>query len=77
MPLQDGDIEVYSIQNKQVRNPLGRFIEVKEIRFRVRGMSDETLLIPLGSYTKDFADQAILRAAADIVDLLEKYPARS
>ena len=76
MPLQHGDIEVLSLTNRSYKPPgQSQFMNVKEIIFRVRG-NQETIYLPLSEFTKEFADQEILRAAAEIVDLLEKYPAR-
>ena len=76
MPLMDGDIEVLSLANRS-HSPLGwgRAVPCKEIIFRVRG-HEERVYIPLSMYTKEVGDQEIIRAAADIVDLLDKYPAR-
>jgi hypothetical protein len=76
MPLTNDDIEVLSLLNRQVKNAHGQFIAAKEIRIRVRGQNEEVIYVPLDGYTKQIAEQAILRAAADIVDLLEQFPVR-
>ena len=74
MPLRDQDIELLSLSNRSTQLPgSAQFVNVKEIIFRVRGQQ-ETIYIPLTTYTKDIGEQAILRAAADIVELLERFP---
>lgn len=74
MPLRDGDIEVLSMVNKQIRGETGQFMQVKEIRMRVRGLNEEVLYVPLASFSREVAEQAILRAAAEIVDILDRFP---
>ena len=76
MPLQDGDIEVLAIANVQRKAPGNKMVEGKEIRFRVRGVTDEAIFIPDAEYSKTFAEQLLLRAAAEIVDLFDRFPIR-
>ena len=74
MPLLDRDIELLSLSNRSYKPPgHGQKVDSKEIIFRVRGHT-ETIYIPLAVYTKEIGEQAILRAAADIVELLERFP---
>lgn len=76
MPLQHNDIEVFSIANRTVKLTNGKLAEVKELKFRVRGVTEETLLIPVEGFSKPYAEQLLMRAAAEIVDLLEQFPVR-
>lgn len=74
MPLMDGDIEVLSIATRSVKQSNGKLGEAKEIRFRLRGESEEVIYIPLELYTKAHAEQELIRAAAEIIDLLDRFP---
>lgn len=74
MPLQDGDIEVLSIATRTMKHASGKMLEAKEIRFRVRGENEEVLYIPLEEFSKAHAEQLLIRAAAEIVDLLDRFP---
>lgn len=76
MPLQDGDIEVLSIATRTVKLANGKMAEAKEIRFRVRGENEESIYIPLNEYSKAYAEQMLLRAASEIVDLLDRFPVK-
>ena len=76
MPLTDGDIEVLSIATRTVKLPGGKLGEAKEIRFSVRQGEPEVLYIPLEQFSKEYAEQMLLRAAADIVDLFDRFPAK-
>lgn len=76
MPLQDGDIEVLAIANVTRKAPGNKTVEGKEVRFRVRGLTDEVCFVPLEEYSKAFVEQLILRAAAEIVDLYDRFPIR-
>ena len=76
MPLQDGDIEVIAINTRTIKMPSGKMGDVKEIRFRVRGMDEQFLYIPLEEYNKAYAEQMIIRAAAEDIDLLDRFPVR-
>lgn len=76
MSLQEGDIEVLSIANTTRKAPGNKMVEGKEIRFRVRGMTDETIFVPLEEYSKAFSEQLILRAAGEIVDLYDRFPVK-
>lgn len=76
MPLVHGDIEVFSITTRTIKQNNGKLIEAKEIRFRVRGDMEDTLYIPLDEFSKATAEQAILRAAADLIDILDTFPVK-
>lgn len=76
MPLQDGDIEVLAISNVTRKAPGNKLVEGKEIRFRVRGLTDEAIFVPMEEYSKAFVEQLILRAAGEIVDLYDRFPIR-
>jgi hypothetical protein len=74
MPLQEGDIEVLSIATRTMKHANGKMGEAKEIRFRLRGESEEVIYIPLEEYSKAHAEQMLMRAAAEIIDLLDRFP---
>lgn len=74
--LQEGDVEVLAISNVTRKAPGNKMVEGKEIRFRVRGVTDETVWIANDQYSKPFAEQLILRTAAEIADLLDRFPIR-
>ncbi len=76
MPLMDGDIEVLSIATRTLKLASGQMGEAKEIRFRVRGQDEQLLYIPLAEFSKVYAEQMLMRAAAEIVDLLDRFPVR-
>ena len=76
MPLQHNDIEVFSITTRTVKLNNGKLAEAKEIKFRVRGVTEETIFIPLDEFSKSHAEQLLLKAASEIVDLLDQYPVR-
>lgn len=76
MPLQNGDIEVLSIANATHKAPGNKLLEGKEIRFRVRGLTDEVIFVSTEEYSKAFVEQLILRAAAEIVDLYDAFPVK-
>jgi len=74
MPLQEGDIEVLSIQNVQMRAPQNKVVDAKEIRFRVRGLTEEVIRVPAEEYSKNHVEQLLIRAASEIVDLYDRFP---
>lgn len=74
MPLQNGDIEVLSIATRTVKLANGKMSEAKEIRFRLRGESEEVIYIPVELYSRAYAEQELMRAAAEIIDLLDRFP---
>jgi hypothetical protein len=74
MPLHEGDVEILSISSRDKPRPGGGFERVREITIRVRGMVKQVVIIPESQFTPQWADQLILATAADLVDLLEKYP---
>lgn len=76
MPLMDNDIEVIAINTRTIKLPSGKMGDVKEIRFRVRGMDEQFLYIPLEEYSKAYAEQMIIRAAAEDIELLDRFPVR-
>lgn len=76
MPLQEGDIEVLSITNTTRKAPGNKMEEGKEIRFRVRGLTDEAIFVPMEQYSFAFVEQWIIRAAAEIVDLYDRFPVK-
>lgn len=74
--LQEGDVEVLAIANVTRKAPGNKMAEYKEIRFRVRGLTDEAIYIPVEDYSKAYCEQLILRAAAEIVDLYDRFPVK-
>jgi hypothetical protein len=76
MPLQHGDIEVFSIATRTIKLANGKMVEAKEIRYRVRGETEDVLYIPLDEFSKSHAEQLLLRAAAEIIDLLDQFPVK-
>lgn len=76
MPLMDGDIVFHGATNRQVAKPGTRqFMWVKELRFEVRG-NEEIIQIPLEQYTAEIGKQAMLYAAAQLIDLYDQFPRR-
>lgn len=76
MPLKDGDIEILDIRDRSLPGPGGKLLPVKDITFRVRGGSEEHVYIPRDLYTKQNGEAAVIRAAAEIVDLYDAYPVK-
>lgn len=76
MPLQENDIEVLAINTRTIKLASGKMGDAKEIRFRVRNMDEQLLYIPLEDYSKAYAEQMIIRAAAEDIDLLDRFPVR-
>lgn len=76
MPLQEGDIEVLEIVNTTRKASGNKMVEGKEIRFRVRGTTDEAIFVPMEEYSKAYVEQLILRAAGEIVDLYDRFPVK-
>lgn len=74
--LKDGDIEILAITNASRKVPGNKMEEGKEIRFRVRGLTDEAIFVRAEDYSTSYAEQMILRAAAEIVDLYDRFPIR-
>lgn len=76
MPLMDGDIEVLSIATRTLKLPSGKMGDAKEIRFRVRNQDEQLLYIPVEEFSKNYAEQMLMRAAAEVVDLLDRFPVK-
>lgn len=76
MPLMDGDIEVKAINHRTIKSTGGKMVDAKEIVFCVRGGDDQRLYIPLEEYSKSYAEQALMRAAAEDIALLDRFPVR-
>lgn len=76
MPLRDGDVEILNIQDRSLPSPSGKPLIAKEITFRVRGGSEERVYVPRDIYTKALGEQAVLKAASEIVDLYDAYPVK-
>lgn len=74
MPLMDGDIVVTGIDQRTVKLPNGKMGPAEEITFTVRGGEPRKIYIPAEEYSKAFAEQMLMRAAADIIDLLDRFP---
>lgn len=75
MPLRNGDITVVSIEQRAKPGPMGRLVTVEEITFTVRGGEPRRVYVSADGYTFQLGQQAVMRAAAEIVDLLDAYPA--
>lgn len=74
--LQEGDIEVLAIANVTRKAPGNKMAEYKEVRFRVRGLTDEVIYVPVEEYSKPHVEQLLIRAASEIVDLYDRFPVK-
>lgn len=74
MPLRDGDIQIISIEQRSKPTGGGKLAVFEEITFSVRGGDPRRVYVPSDEYTFAIGQQAVLKAASEIADLLDAYP---
>jgi hypothetical protein len=76
MPLLDGDIEVLGMPVRTVKMADGKMGRAYEITYRLRGQDEYILYSPEEQYSKAYADQMLMRHAAEIVDFRDRFPVK-
>lgn len=74
MPLRDGDIQILSIEQRSKPGMGGKLTTYEEITFSVRGGDPRRVYVEAEHYTFSIGQQAVLKAASEIADLLDAYP---
>lgn len=74
--LQEGDIVVDRIRAVQILNAQGRPVRGMEYHFTVRGQGPFTLEFPEENCSFSYVQQAIIKYAADQVDILDTFAPR-
>jgi hypothetical protein len=75
-PPPDRDIEVLGMPVRTVKMADGKMGRAYEITYRLRGQDEYILYIPEEQYSKAYADQMLMRHAAEIVDFRDRFPVK-